>query len=383
MPTNVKGRESTENVPAARRVRDVSNVIQYLDPNENPFTLLTKKAQKRKVVNSKFEFIEKELMTKVDQVNGAQTNVDTSIEVDAGNLYFAHDLVLNVRTMEIFRVVSIAANTLTVVRGVGSVAGTAMNDNDDVIIVGNANEEGGALGIERSVQESFPYNLTQIFRFPFGTTGTEEASENYGGRDRPRLFKEAGVQHAIDIEYAFIYGQRNIDTTDTNKPRRYTGGFLYFVTTNVTDVGGTITEPSLETILGTIFEATSSGPSRVLFASTRLISTIDQLAAGRLQVVPSDKTYGIAVNQWLTSHGTLQIVKHRLLKNGPGGTGFAGYGLLADPRKLTYAYLRGRDTKHREDIGTPGDDGWTDELLTECGFEVALQKAHGVIKGVV
>ncbi len=382
MPTNIKARESTENIPASRRVRDVSNTIHYLDPNENPFTLLMKRSQRRTVVNSKFEWIEKELPTKVDQVNGAQTSGETAIEVDNGNLYFPHDLVLNVRTNEIFRVVSVAANVLTVVRGVGSVAGAAMNDNDDVMIVGSANEEGGALGTERSVQEAYPFNYTEIYRHPFGTTGTEAASENYGGTDRPRLRKEAGVYHMIDLEYSNIYGQRNIDTTDTNKPRRYSGGFLYWVTTNVQDALGTLTEPEMETFCQTAFASTGGSNTRVFLASPLVVSVLDQIAAGRLQTVPKAQTYGVDVQQWVTVHGTLLVVKHRLLKHGPGGTGFGGHALAIDPKKLAYASLRTRDTKLLVDRQSPGDDAWTDEYLTECGFEVRNQQVHAVLKGV-
>jgi hypothetical protein len=101
-----------------------------------------------------------------------------------------------------------------------------------------------------------------------------------------------------------------------------------------------------------------------------------------LQMTPRDKTYGIDVQQWITSHGTLNIVKHRLLVNGPGGTGYAGYAIAVDPGKLKYCPLRERDTKLRMDVGTPGDDGWTDEYLTEAGFEFENESAMGVLKSV-
>jgi len=134
----------------------------------------------------------------------------------------------------------------------------------------------------------------------------------------------------------------------------------------------------METFTQTVFTSTGSGNSRTLFAAPLVVSVLDQLAAGRLRTIPSDQTYGIAVNQWLTSHGTLNIVKHRLLSVAP----YTGYALAVDTQKIAYCKLRERDTMLREDVGTPGDDGWTDEYLTECGFEINNQTAHGVLTGV-
>lgn len=381
MPTNIRVRESTENIPSSRRVRDVADTIQYLDPNENPFVLLSKASGKRTATNSKFEWIEKELPTKSTRVD-TTTGTGTTVQVDDASIFFVNDVVQVLRTTELMRVTAVSSPNLTVERGVGSVATAALADNDDLLIIGTSNAEGGSLGVPRSVQETYPYNYTQIFKLPIGTTGTESVSENYGGRDQPRLRKEAGVYHMMEIERSFLYGQRNIDTTSTANPVRYSGGFTYWVTTNLQSASGTLTEPEMETFTQTIFQATGAGNTRVLFAAPGVVSIIDQLAAGRLQTVPSDKTFGIEVLTWLTSHGRFNIVKHRLLENGPGGTGYGGFALAVDPKKVQYVPLRERDTKLRMDVGTPGDDSWTDEYMTECGFQISNQKVHGILYSV-
>jgi hypothetical protein len=365
----------------------------YLDPNENPFVLLSKEANTRTVTNSKYEWIEKLLPNKIDNVNGT-TGTGTSVIMDDGTQYYVGDLVLVKRTGEIMRLTAFdGTHTWTVVRAVGSVTVAALADNDDLFGIGNANAEGGALGTPRSVLETQPYNYTQIFRQPFGFTTTEAASENYGGRDEPRQIREHAIYHAMDLENAFIKGQRNIDTTDTGAPIRYTGGFIYYITgyaaspgSEVTAISGTLTEPALETFTQGIFQATGGGNTRVLFCSPLVVSVIDQLAAGRLQTVPSDKTYGIAVNQWLTSHGTLNIVKHRMLNAGTGttggGTGFTGHALAVDPSRISYCPLREWDTKLRRDVGTPGDLGTTHEYVTEAGFQVSNPEVHGMLTGI-
>jgi len=378
-------RESTGNIPAARRVRDVSNTIHYLDPNENPFVLLSKAAKTRTVTNSKYEWMEKDLPTKTSLATDTSSTANQGVTTGTAPRFKAQDLVLNTRTGEISLVTSnVDANTIATVRGAGSVSATANASGDNLVIIGTAYPEGGTLGVPRSVTEGFLYNYTQIFRQPFGTTGTESVSENYGGKDKPRLRKENGVYHMMDIERAFIFGNAKLDTATsglggtTATPWRTTGGFLEFVTTNAQAAGGTLTEPELETFTQTVFEATGSGMTRTLMAAGTVVSVIDQLGAGRLQTVPSDTTYGIAVKQWITSHGTLNIVKHRLLTPSP----YTGYALAVDTEKIAFAKMTERDTMLRENVGTPGDDGWTDEYLTECGFELHNQTAHGILTGV-
>lgn len=388
----IRARESTENIPSNRRVRDVESRLAYLDPDAAPFTLILQKSGKRTVSSPKFEWIQKELPAKWMMVNNGagyaagatSVVVDNGAGADAAKFTSVGDIINVVRTGEKIRVTAVdtATNTLTVVRGVGSTAAAALLDNDDLQIIGTAYAEGSPLGLEKSNVEDYLFNYTQIFRHPFGVTGTQDQSENYIGKDRPRLRAEKAIEHKIDLERTALFGERNIDTTSTNNPRRYTGGALYFLDQNIKDYGGTVTEPEIETHLQDVFMHTSGSDSRVLLASPLLISVFDQLAAGRLQMVPGDKTYGITVRQWLTSHGTFNIVKHRLLESGLGGTGYGGYGLLVEPKQWKYCVLGNRSTKLRTDVHVDGDDAWTDEYLTECGWQVGLAKTQGIIKGV-
>lgn len=390
--TVVRARESTENIPSNRRVRDIEKRLAYLDPDAAPFTLILQKSGKRTVSNPKFEWMEKELPAKWLMVNngGGYADNATSIVVDNGagadaaKFTSVGDIINVVRTGEKIRVTAVdtATNTLTVVRGVGSTAAAAMLNNDDLQIIGTAYAEGSPLGLEKSHVEDYKYNYTQIFRTPFGVTGTQDQSENYTGKDRPRLRAEKAIEHKIEIERTALFGERNIDTSSTNNPRRYTGGALYFLNENIKDTGGTTTEPEIEVWLQDVFQHTAGGDSRLFLASPLIISVFDQLAAGRLQMVPGDKTYGITVRQWLTSHGTFNIVKHRLLESGLGGTGYGGYGLLVEPKQWKYCVLGNRSTKLRTDVHVDGDDAWTDEYLTECGWQVGLPKTQGVLKGV-
>ena len=385
--TIVRAAESTENIPAARRVRDVSRRIHYLDPSAAPLTVLSKKARRQSTYNSKFEWIEKDLPARWDAVNNGAgyASGDTSIVVDHAAYFSVGDIVNVPRTGEKLRVTTVTpgTQTLVVVRSAGTTVAAALLDNDDLQIIGNAYAEGSLSGTEKSHIETYPFNYTQIIRTPFAVTGTEAASENYTGPDRPRLRAEKSIEHMIDIERTILFGERDIDTTSTDNPRRYTGGFLAFATSNIKDFGGVMTEAEVEDWCEDLFHYTGGSDTRFIAAAPLPISVLDMLGVARLQLVPRSETLGLSVKQFVTSHGTLMITKHRLLEDGyTSGQGYGGYMLAVDPNKIAYRFLRGRDTKLRMDIQAPDMDGFKDEYLTEVGWEVDNPQVHGVGKSI-
>lgn len=387
--TVIRAPESTENIPSARRVRDVARRLAYVDPDVTPLTVILVRAsgRSRVAINSKFEWFEKGLPARWDAINNAAGYgaANTSLVVDNAAYFSVGDLVDVPRTGEVMRVTAVdtGTNTLTVTRSVGSTAAAALNDNEDLLIIGNAYAEGASAGAEKSHQETNPFNYTQIVRTPFGVTGTEAESENYIGPDRPRLRAEKGVEHRLDLERTALFGERAIDTTSTDNPIRYTGGLLEFLSQNVKAMGGVMTEPELEQWAQDVFQHTASGNSRLLMASPLAVSVLNQLAAARLQTVSKEKVFGLSIVQWITAHGTFNIVKHRLLENGPTtGDGYGGYMIAVDPNKITYRFMRNRNTKLRMDIQANDLDGFKDEYLTEMGWQIETPEVHGVATGI-
>lgn len=384
--TYIRAAESTENIPAARRVRDVARRILYLDPDAAPLTLVLARSRSRVATNSKFEWIEKGLPDRWDAINagGGYTAGATQVVVDTATKFQVGDVVNIVRTKEKVRVtlVTVGSNTLDITRSVGGTAAAAILDNDALQIIGNAYAEGAAAGVEKSHQETYPFNYTQIVRTPFGVTGSEAVSENYTGPDRPRLRMEKAVEHKIDLERTAIFGERDIDTGNTNAPIRYTGGFFQFADENVKDMGGTMTEPEVETWAQDLFHHTAGSDTRLLLTAPLPTSVLSQLAAARIQTVSKEKTFGLSITQWITAHGTLLIAKHRLLENNPSGLGdatqgYGGYMLAVSPDRMAYRFLRDRNTKLRMDIQNNDEDKVKDEYLTECGWQFENPRLHG------
>lgn len=387
--TQIRAAESTENIPSARRVRDVQRRILRLDPDAAPLTLLLARARKRSVSNSFYEWIEKDLEARWDAINNGAgyTNVATTFIVDNANRFLV-GMVINIpRTGEKMRVTAVntGANTIDVLRSVGGTAAAALLDNDAIQIIGNAQPEGGLAPAIKSHIESYPNNRTQIFREHFGVTGTESVSENYTGADRARLRAEKAVVHKIDIERSGWFGEKDIDLTSTDNPIRYTGGVLEFLAANVFDFAGQATEPEFESWSEIMFHHTGGSDTRTVFAAPNALSAINQLSVARIQTVPKQNVFGLSVTQYITAHGTLLLIKNRLFESDPSGVttqGYGGFAVAVEPRSLGYVYMRERNTKLRMGIQPNDADREEDEYLTECGWQVELPRLHSVGKNL-
>lgn len=384
--TVIRAPESTANVAAGVIERYVDREIHRLTPDAAPLTVLTRRAKSKSIPSTKPEWFETGLPARWDQINNGAgyTAADTAMVVDNAAYFSIRDVVNVPRTAEKMRVTAVntSTNTVTFARSVGPTAAAALVDNDDLQILGNAFAEGASLGLPKSHHPTAVYNLTQILRTPFAQTRSQRDSQTYVGGEKD-LMKSKLIEHMIDIERTALFGERDIDTTDTGQPVRYAGGALYYLTSNVQSVGGTWTEALIEAWTQNVFSYTGASGSRILLASPLAVSVLSQVAAGRIQTVSGkDQTFGISVAQWITGHGTFNIVKERLFENGPGGVGYGGYAVAIDPDKLSYFYLGDANTKLRKNVGTPGDDGYTHEYLTECCLGFHNPETMGVATGI-
>jgi hypothetical protein len=104
---------------------------------------------------------------------------------------------------------------------------------------------------------------------------------------------------------------------------------------------------------------------------------------GKLEVTQSDKTFGLRVMQYVSPHGTLNIVTHYLLE----GDTLGGQMWVLDTDVVKYRFLsnkkRGsRDSAVRTNIQTNDADGRKDEWLTEGGLQFGSEKRHGYLYNV-
>lgn len=369
---------NTSHLNTDKRLKiDMANDIALLQPSAAPFTVITQKMKKEVASNPRFEWLDRELEGRVSKASAEALAAATSITVPDGSFFRAGMLVKVPTSGEVLQVTGVSSNTLTVLRGYGETAAATIAANTQLVIIGNANAEGAAAPDDAAGSPVAEYNFTQIFRTPFAITNTANKVKIFGaGNAFLQEQKIKAIEHRIDIERAFLFGERKEDLSGSH-PKRTTRGVLGFLKENNLNISdGLLDEKTFNNWLEGVFAYGSD--KRLLLASPRLISVISSWGAGKLQTVPgADKVYGFQCTRYISPHGELNIVKQPLFTGG-----YSGMGVAIDLNDVSYKYIEGRDTNLITNIQNNDVDGRRDEYLTEAGLMLRLPKHHGVITGV-
>lgn len=375
--TLATGGRDTLDLNQSQRKVDMRDKILLLEPDKSPLVVLLSKLRSQKAKSPKIEWMEDVLLPKTTLMAGAASPTQTALTITTGEgFYFkAGDLIQFIRTGEIARITAVATSTLTVTRGFAGAAAAALVSGDEVFNLGNASAENAGAPSMVITQVSNVSNYTQIFRTPFGASRTTQESDLYGGPDRNYLRNKMGIEHLIDIERAFLFGGKVENTTAVSgRPLRATGGLQNFITTNVTtlDSNGIDSVTDIEDFLRTGFRYGSD--TKFLLASPLTIQKINELALGKIYVMPKEEVFGLTITQWVSSHGVVNMIKSKLF-DGPQTKGMA---FLLDLENLAKYFIT--DTMLRTNIQSNDADGWVDEYLTETGLAVMSEKTHAILR---
>jgi hypothetical protein len=368
------------NIEAKRIIVDMSNELAFLEPAATPLIVLSKRMNTKSCSNPKFEWMDNNVDVRwADYGTTASTTTATDLVMASGKgVYFAAgDLVKVPSTGEVVKVVSIATDTLTVLRAIGSSVAAIVPANEKLLILGNANMQGSGAPAEKVIGVTPFFNYTQIFKTPFSVTNTLEATKLYSMTELARLRKNNGILHAKSLEYSFLFGEKALVTSGA-QPISYTGGLFESLKSNannVTKTKASATEADLLTFCQNVF--TYGGDSRTCLCSPDILGWIAGLASTKVQLIQSDKdaTYGLSITKYLTPYGVLNLVMHPLLVQG-----YAGNMVALATEDLYYRPLQGRDTKLMTNIQLPDEDGIRDMYMTEAGMELRLPLKHGIFK---
>lgn len=381
MPTILPGQVGTENVLANQIKIDMGTKVFGYDPPGNPYTrIMTKRLTSKPAKDRVVRWMEDDIVPFWDLVNGAVTNVATTVIVDNGAYFLAGDLVKNTRTGEVFQITSIATNTLTVVRGWGATSGAAMNDNDWLLNLRIASEEGSTSPVAKATLKVEKTNNTQIVKTPVHITETNRAVSHYHGDEEAYQIRQAGERHGRSWENIGLHGVKE-DVAGVTHRVRSAGGLDEIITTNVLDVSatGVLTESEFRDWLTGPFRYRvngGQGGTKLALVGPAIKNTIDSWGLMKLQMNEKARaTYGMDIFTYIGSTGRLEVIYDPLLENGHEGIGY-----VVDPDGTMFRPLR---STHLEMNIQPNDeDGRKHQYLTEATFQFALEKAFGKITGV-
>jgi len=390
----IYGNRSTDNVLQSNRWRDIAPVIFNLRPDETPFTVLASKIRKSTTVDPKFEWFGKEPRSDSDAINDAGGYIagDTALTVDNADKFLPGDLVRVIDGTtgayeEMIRVtdVNTSTNVLTVERGVGSTAAGAIADDDILLLVGDAQPEGSDIPDGLSQLATEYYNYTQIFRTSTQYTRTFlQTKLRADDSEVKKRREEKSREHKRKIEKMLFWGERGISGAGGAAPNRKSGGLYWWIqqaiaggVDNTTNVGGTMTEAAFETFLETkAFEY--GGKEKMAFCAPHMISFVNNLERGKIELTNMENEYGINILQWHSPHGTLNFVRHKLFNYGI----FSQAMMIVDMDEISLRYVGDSDMQFRTDIGVEGQDSYTDDWLSEVGLMVQRPETLALLTGV-
>ena len=378
-PTVLTGDLALDVINQSQRVIDMDDRIAELEPNAAPLVVLLKKLKRVQAIAPKVEWLEQVLMPRYDQLSAALTGTAvTSLPVANSSFYRVGDVLRETATGEAMEVTGVSAGVLGVNRGIGGVPAATGASGDEIFIVSNVNVEGASLRTIKTTQLNNLSNFCQIVRTPLGMTGTEAATKLYGGPDRDRLRAAAGIEHMRDWEHVCFFGAKKEDTTTTGAPKRFAGGAVEYISTNVTAAVGTLTEAAFITFLRSGFRYGSE--RKILFASPLVVGAIEGFARNNIRVSGSEDhadTYGIQMRSYVSGQGVVDIVMERAWND---STNYRGYAFLLDMDALEFHTLR--DTKLLDNRQANDADKIEDEYLTEACPVFHNEQKHAILKGI-
>jgi hypothetical protein len=343
--------------------------VNELEPNAAPLIALMDKMGSKPATNPKIEWQENEAMPRITTLSASAASAATAFGVSA-DIFRVGDVVrLSTQGFAIL-VTATAAGAITGTK-VGSTAQATAQTGSELFIVSNANAEGSSLREIKHPQLVTASNYCQIIETEFGVTGTEDATEHYGGDERARLTKYFGIEHARAKDQTFIFGARDITGT-----QRMCGGLKEFIATNVTaDTGGT-TEADLQTFLISAFRYGSD--SKVALCSPLAISVIEGFARANLQVNDNAaEKYGVHMRTYITGQGEINLVRVPYWKD---SSVYNGYMFVVDMNAVKERPLR--KTRLRTNVQAPDYDGFKDQYLSETSIQIVHERRHALLTGI-
>lgn len=368
--------------PTSNQIKiDMRDAIAMLDPEEQQFTTMLMKLPEEKAKSHKVEWLEDQLLPRLTALSACALSTSTVLGVTAGTaVYFRPgDVLRNALTREAMLVGSVSIDTITVTRAIGGAVAASTPSGAEIVIVGFAASEGSRSPLRVITKSSANYNYCQIQRHTFGFTETAEATEMYGGSLFQRERRKKATEHKRAIEQTLFFGARHFVST----PRRLCGGLLEFISTNITDAGGTFDKGEAQDFLRTGLQKGMKG-RKAFFVSPINAQVLGEFLQDStwISADPKLRFYGAKVDYLISAVYGDQVpvfVKRDWGDYSTANTQFGGYGILVDLEYAQYAPLR--PTRLVLNTQDNDEDAVNGEWKTEHSFKCEVEQVHSILRG--
>lgn len=381
MPTVLTGLVDDSDILSNERVIDMSDVIDILESDVTQFTTALSKANSKPANSTKVEWLEDQLMTRITTLAASATSAATSLSCNDGTIFNVNDVVRIPVSGEAVVVTGITSNEIGVTRSVGTVAAATAASGVDLIVIGNAYNQGATLQNAKVLKRSNQYNYTQIFRHPYSFTRSLTQSKLYGGPEPMKERKKKAIEHKRAIEYMLFFGAREL-LTGGSEPQGFSGGLVEFLSTNLHDASGTLSATELDTYLQTDLQHGST--SKVMFASPTVARVISTFARDNwTRTGQSNSLWGVKVDGLVSGAYGYEVpvfVKKDWNDFSATSTQYGSWAFVVDMEAVTLRPLQNTILLRNRQANDA--DRVTEEYLTEVSLEVRSEKKHAIVKGV-
>lgn len=401
----IQGLRHTENFVTNQRPENWREGILRLYPNgKAPLLGLSSQMKSESTDDPVFHWWDKLLNARRVALTADITNVATTFTVGASSgvnnaviAGFRNNHMLRLEhTGELVRISadpSPGGTTITVVRAMGSVVGTAItvaSANPNMHVIGTGMPENSAPPIGVNYDPTERKNYTQIFRHSLTMSRTAQKTRLRTGDQVAEAKRECLEYHSIDMEWAAFFGEApaSLQLGANGEPMRFTNGVIRQISDGassniVDDNGANLTATLMETHLEQAFRYGSS--EKVAFCGNAAILNIQKMVRlnTAYQIEVGVKEYGMNVMRLTSPFGDLILKTHPLFNQLTAvGANLAAndWLVILDMAEIKYRYLKDSDTQYQPDNAANGIDGMLSGYLTECGFELHHPLAHCVFK---
>lgn len=383
----INGLRGTGDWGTDERPKDFRNTILFLNPNGSaPIFAMSGRAKEKTVTDPEFYWWTETNAHVRLQLSAAAGSGDTTITVDStdpdsttqsGNYGTAThlkpgDLLMvepdvtttTYSTPEYLMVTGVLSDTqFTVRRGAANTTPGSIADDKWLLLIGSAYAEGTSAPRAVTRNPVKYYNYTQIFKDTYELSATASKTEVRTGDPWSNDKKRKMFDHSRAIEESFLFAYKKYEETGENgKPRRYTAGFRGFVPSG--NQNAFVVPATVDTIISYLeapFKFTGTGDiggdTRIVFTGmagalemAKIIRAEDSV---HMQLGNTITMWGLDFQELKLPWGRILFKTHPLLSLHPVFK-YSWYGI--DFSALFWAYLRGRNTKAKDDVQMDDED---------------------------
>lgn len=382
---------------AANTKPDIDSVLRLIKPYQTPLMqwLFFSNKQSKVVLNknSKFSWFEDEYLPHQTTVTAAVNLTSTYyLNLTSSNcadvsFFKLYDLVYIEANDELAFVSTVTSPTditLTKVHATIPTALTAIAAGDIgsyIKIVGSWNLENNEKTTSLTTQEIEVYNYCTIFNEGIGSTGRDQAGEDYtDGKTHDEEVMKKMEEMKLMYERNFLFSNVAATTGTTTATKKTIGkGLKGFFTSNAVSYAGPISEVALDNFFSQVFAKGSQ--NRTFVVGNNLFNGIAKIAKDKQGSFPSviDSSYGGRVNTYIHGMGDVKIVRNSLMDGKFANAGFIYQEDQIIPRHMGNDKKGSRKFRIEANVETPGADRTETKLLADIGLQVNNQELGGFL----